>query len=355
MSGRRRSARTGVSSVGRKSQNRPWWTRTSCAPRSTAASETARWALTAVRTRRISVAPGTWSPFGPRSRKRSGSRRASRSAMRSAIGGIHVFPERWPGTGSLRRAAPASSAGGRRPGPDMASETRTTVTRVAEAAGAASDDALVAAVRAGDERAFEVLYERHHARVRAFLLGMVGDHGKAEDLTQEVFVAALRRLRATDAPIAFRPWLHEIARNAGIDAYRRARARAQEVPLVGDETLSAGDRARLGYAAATPDVAVAVKAELDALSQAFDGLSDTHHEILVLRELEGRSYAEIGDRLGMTRPAVESTLFRARRRLSQEYGEVASGERCRSVQALIEQVAAAGGGRSRDLKAISAH
>ena len=53
----------------------------------------------------------------------------------------------------------------------------------------------------------------------------------------------------------------------------------------------------------------------------------------MLRELEGLSYEEIGERMGMSRPVVESTLFRARRRLSEEYDELVCGRRCEHVQA----------------------
>ena len=69
---------------------------------------------------------------------------------------------------------------------------------------------------------------------------------------------------------------------------------------------------------------------------AFTSLSDNQHKILVLRELEGLSYGEIGERMGMSRPMVESTLFRARRRLTQEYDELASGRRCLDVQAAVD-------------------
>ena len=62
---------------------------------------------------------------------------------------------------------------------------------------------------------------------------------------------------------------------------------------------------------------------------------ETHHEILVLRELEGLSYQEIGRRMGMSRPAVESTLFRARRRLTEEYDDIVSGARCLRIQGII--------------------
>ena len=63
-----------------------------------------------------------------------------------------------------------------------------------------------------------------------------------------------------------------------------------------------------------------------------------------MRELEGLSYKDIGERMGMSRPAVESTLFRARKRLGEEYDELASGARCLRVQAII---ADAGEARAR--------
>ena len=97
--------------------------------------------------------------------------------------------------------------------------------------------------------------------------------------------------------------------------------------------------------APAPDAAIESKQRLDDLCGAFGGLSESHHRVLVLRELEGLSYREIGERLGMTRAMVESTLFRARRRLSEEYEELASGRRCARVQSLI----AAGGERAADL------
>src|SRR4051812_37242967 len=80
-----------------------------------------------------------------------------------------------------------------------------------EAVEGPPDLALVAAVRKGDERAFEQLYSRYQRRISAYVFGMVKDHGRAEDITQEVFISALRRMRETDRPIAFKPWIYEIA------------------------------------------------------------------------------------------------------------------------------------------------
>jgi RNA polymerase sigma factor (sigma-70 family) len=194
---------------------------------------------------------------------------------------------------------------------------------------------LVAGVRAGDDRAFEALYWRYQPRITAYVRGMVHDHGRAEDITQEVFMSALRRMRQTSNEIAFKPWIYEIAKNACIDAWRRSR-NTNEVSFDAHDALGADDHGRLAEPGMTPDAAVDAKDAIDNLCGAFGGLSRTHHEILVMREFEGLSYREIGERLGMSRPGVESTLFRARRRLSEEYEELVSGERCLRVQRIID-------------------
>src|SRR5919109_3147535 len=109
--------------------------------------------------------------------------------------------------------------------------------------GVASDHKLVARGRRGDDRAFEQLYERYHRRIHAYVFGMVKDHQRAEDVTQEVFVSALRRMRATERPIAFKPWIYEIAKNACIDQFRRSK-RAEEVSYDVDEGMGAAESSR---------------------------------------------------------------------------------------------------------------
>ncbi|HET9125914.1 MAG TPA: sigma-70 family RNA polymerase sigma factor, partial [Solirubrobacteraceae bacterium] len=189
--------------------------------------------------------------------------------------------------------------------------------------------------RAGEDRAFELLYERYRERIHAFILSRVRDHGRAEDLGQEVFISALRQLRANRSEIVFKPWLYTIARNACIDEFRRD-ARAREVPVEAGE-LPGGSGVPVGRSAPpTPPEAVDSKQTLQDLRSALDGLGETQHRLLVLREFEGLSYDEIGARLGMTRQMVESGLFRARRKLGEEYDEVASGRRCEQIQDAID-------------------
>jgi RNA polymerase sigma factor (sigma-70 family) len=196
---------------------------------------------------------------------------------------------------------------------------------------------LVAAVRNGDDSAFEELYERYRPRIASFVRGMVRDAGRAEDLTQEAFLSAFRRLRETDSEIAFRPWIYRIARNQAIDSHRRS-SRAEEISMDADRGLRPSDRTRL-VDAGNPDSALVAKERLDHLCGAFDELSEVQARVIVMRELEGRSYREIAEALDITRPAVESALFRARRRLESEYAELSEGRRCAGMRTTIARLA----------------
>ncbi len=233
-------------------------------------------------------------------------------------------------------------------------ESRAPVSTVS--AEAATDDDLVAAVRQGSDPAFEQLYGRYHRRIAAFAYGRVADYGRAEDIAQEVFISALRRMRATERPIAFRAWIYEIAKNACIDQYRRSQ-HTDEISYDAEEGAGAVARGRLATTLPSPSAQVDQKVAIANLRGAFGGLSPVHHEILVLREFEGLSYREIGKRLDMSHAAVESTLFRARRRLTEEYEELVSGERCGRVQDLIAtaEVAAPGVRDQRRLRAHLSH
>jgi RNA polymerase sigma factor (sigma-70 family) len=192
----------------------------------------------------------------------------------------------------------------------------------------------VTAVRRGEDTAFEELYSRYRTRIWSYVSGILRDADRAEDVTQEVFISVLRRLRDTERPIAFKPWIYQIAKNACIDELRRIRRR-HEVPFnQDDESDSAADE--LLSIAPGPDAAVESKQQLDDLRIAFRGVSEVHHRILVMRELEGLSYSEIGTRLGMSPPVVESTLFRARRRLAEEYQALITGRRCERTRAVID-------------------
>ncbi len=196
------------------------------------------------------------------------------------------------------------------------------------------DHDLVTSVRRGDDCAFEELFSRYRGRIRAYVSKILADADRAEDITQEVFISALRRLRKTERPIAFKPWIYQIAKNACIDEMRRIR-RNLEVSL--DQARESPDgKGELLSRDPGPELAIESKQQLEDLRGAFRGVSALHHRILVLRELEGLSYDEIGAQMAMSRPIVESTLFRARRRLAEEYEELISGRRCEHTRQVID-------------------
>ena len=210
---------------------------------------------------------------------------------------------------------------------------------IATAGREAADAELVAAVRAGDDSAFEELYRRYQPRIARFVRGMLHDAARCEDVAQEAFLSALRGMRAKDAEINFKPWIYQIARNAAIDSYRRNN-HTVEVSIDAGDGLRASDRTRLVGADVSPDAALVTKERLDHLQGAFDELSDVHTRVLVMRELEGMSYHEIGQQLDLTRPAVESALFRARRRLESEYEELSEGRRCEAMRGTMSRILA---------------
>jgi RNA polymerase sigma factor (sigma-70 family) len=179
----------------------------------------------------------------------------------------------------------------------------------------------------------------------AFVRASVPDDGRVDDVVQEVFVSALRNLHTLDSPEAFAPWLHRIARNACIDHLRRV---SREEVSIDSYLLDGAEVRPMRLPAPSIHGHVARKEDLDHLRQAFGELPESQHQALVLRELEGLSYDEIGRRLRMSRPAVESILFRARRGLKGEFAEISTGARCVRVRAAIAGWAeGVGSGRER--------
>ena len=85
------------------------------------------------------------------------------------------------------------------------------------------DEELVRLLRAGDERAFEALYDRHHRGILSFARHMLGSREEAEDAVQHTFIAAHRDLVGSDKPIQLKAWLYAIARNRCLSVLRARR------------------------------------------------------------------------------------------------------------------------------------
>ena len=172
---------------------------------------------------------------------------------------------------------------------------------------AMADDTLVGLVAAGSDDAFAALDARYRRRLVRFAQGFVpGGTADAEDVVQDAMVRAVRALRNGSRPDAVGAWLHRITRNCALDL-TASRRRHPVVELADHAHPPAED------AQAAVERSLGVRGLVADVSQ----LPVTQRSALVLRELEGRSYADIADQLDTTVPAVKSLLVRARQGLKR--------------------------------------
>jgi RNA polymerase sigma factor (sigma-70 family) len=212
----------------------------------------------------------------------------------------------------------------------------------------ASDRDLVAAVRDGNDAAFDELYTRYRPAITAYVRKLLRDDARAEDVTQESFLSALRRIRETDGELVFRPWIYRIAHNAAIDSHRHS-SRGVEVSMDAEAGLRRSDERRLA-GGTLPESTLIAKERLDHLRGAFDELPEVQARVLVMRDVDGLSYREIGERLDMRRTAVEKTLAGARQRLETEYVQLSEGRRCVSARASVMRLADGEGARGDEYR-----
>ena len=173
-----------------------------------------------------------------------------------------------------------------------------------------SDAALL--TRPQTDRAFERLYKHHVHDVYRYVLAVLRNPADAEDVTQATFLNAYRAFQRGNRPELPRNWLLKIAHNECRQRFRTLARRPKEV--VWDERVAA------------PPVDESVPSA-DEIRQALGHLSFNQRSALVMRELEGRSYGEIGEILDLSVSAVETLIFRARRALREQLeGGLTCGE-----------------------------
>lgn len=174
-----------------------------------------------------------------------------------------------------------------------------------------TDAELVAAAGRGDQAAFGALVERYQAMAYSLAYRMTGCAEDAEDLTQEAFLNAWRGLARFQGQSSFSTWLYRLTANACIDFLRREKRRASlSMTLDGEED---DDRQT-----EVPDERWSPERELEknearaALDRGLAALSPDHRAVLLLREVQGLSYAEIAQALELEEGTVKSRIARAR-------------------------------------------
>jgi RNA polymerase sigma factor (sigma-70 family) len=166
------------------------------------------------------------------------------------------------------------------------------------------DDRLVARVRAGDDAAFEIIYDRYYRGLLAFCGHMLGSRQEAEDALQHSFASAYRALRGSAGDIDLRPWLYTIARNRCLSALRAQRAQVSADGLAAEVGPFEGMSAQ-----------VQLRADLRELVDELQRLPDDQRAALVLFELGDESHAQIAAVLGVRREKVKALVFQAREAL----------------------------------------
>src|SRR5262245_18650868 len=165
-----------------------------------------------------------------------------------------------------------------------------------------SDEQLLALFRAGHDEAFRVLHDRYRQRLFAYVRQMLSAASRqdAEDVLQDVFVRAYGALRNDNREMNVRAWLYRVAHNRCIDHLRRPIPPAAEVSEVSRKPLH------------DPVEEAQRRDDLRQLVVDVGNLPEQQRSALLMREIDGMTYADLADALDVTVPAVKSLLVRAR-------------------------------------------
>ncbi len=170
---------------------------------------------------------------------------------------------------------------------------------------------LVRRARSGDRAAQESLVHRHRRSMFLLALQLLGNRDDALDVVQDAFLRFFSTLQRFDVRRPLKPWLYQIVRNRVVDLYRRRRVRRHEPLDRGDDAPAL----QLRDLRVDPERDAARSELRSRLWQALDELSPKQREILVLRDYQDLSYAEIATTLDIPIGTVMSRLHGARQRL----------------------------------------
>jgi RNA polymerase sigma-70 factor (ECF subfamily) len=170
--------------------------------------------------------------------------------------------------------------------------------------GGTRDGDLVARCRAGDVDAFETIYNQHAARIYTLACRMAGSPHDGEDLLQEIFLQAHRKLASFKGDSSLGTWLYRLALNHCLDYVRSRRAKMGRLT----DTLDAEGAMEPVAARETPIARVDLERALQQLPQGC-------REAFVLHDVEGFDHKEVAKLLGIAEGTSKSQVFKARSRL----------------------------------------
>ena len=191
-----------------------------------------------------------------------------------------------------------------------------------------TDNQLVQLTLDGDASAFEELVRRHTSRVYGLAMGMMRNPADAQDIVQDTFLNAYRRLDSFRGDAAFSSWLYRIAHNTCLMKLR-SRRRRPEVPLElpGLDFDGEGSHQReIEDFSPRLDELYENKELGQVILRGLDTLSESYRAVFVLADLQHLSMKEIAEVLDLTVPNVKTRLHRARLKLREYLAEYLAGE-----------------------------
>ena len=177
-----------------------------------------------------------------------------------------------------------------------------------------SEKKIIEKVLGGDANAFEELVLKYEKTVYNLALRMVGDRDDAFDMTQEAFIKAYGSLSSFRGDSKFSVWIYRIATNVCLD-FLRSKSRKQQVSLTVSDDDDEDAQLDIPDPKADPEQQLIKKISMQSVEEGLKTLPDKQRQILVMRELGGMSYAEIGKALSLEEGTVKSRIFRARKSL----------------------------------------
>ena len=169
-----------------------------------------------------------------------------------------------------------------------------------------TDEALIGRIAAGDKLAMQVLFARHHVRVYRFVLRLVGEPSRAEDLISEVFLDVWRTAKQFQGRSQVSTWLLSIARFKALTSLRQRR----------HEDIEQDDVLEIADGADTPEASLDRASTSAILRACMAKLSPAHREIINLVYYHEKSVEEAGEIIGIPQSTVKTRMFYARKQLA---------------------------------------
>ncbi len=176
------------------------------------------------------------------------------------------------------------------------------------------EDQLVERVRNGDGDSFEKLVLENQTKVYNLALRMVGNEDDAFDMSQEAFIKAYNSILSFRGDCRFSVWLYRLTTNVCLD-YLRSEARRSHVSLSYQDEADDDKELEIPDERFSPETAAEKKELREAVNRGLMKLPQDYRAILLLREIDGLSYEEIGQTLDLEEGTVKSRIFRARKKL----------------------------------------